>query len=109
MDGCREHGGCAESKMLVVLLFCCHGYDVNVVFDVVDVLGRRGALSGIRTHLDFVGHPLVKVVIGIYVPVGVSVLCLRVCVLYVPCMLWLCFVCCFVFLYDLCGFLNEFL
>ena len=43
--------------MVMVLLFCCHGYvvdvvfdDVNVVCDVVDVLGRRGALSGIRMH-----------------------------------------------------------
>ena len=56
--------GCT-CMIVVVLLSSCHGYVVDVVFDVVEVLGRRGALSGIRTHLDFVGHPLVKVVIGI--------------------------------------------
>ena len=29
--------------MVMVLLFSCHGYVVDVVFDIVDVLGSKGA------------------------------------------------------------------
>ena len=40
----------AGCKMVLVLLFCCHSYDVNVVWMFVDVLGSKGARCGIRMH-----------------------------------------------------------
>ena len=45
----REQG-CGRLHDDVVLLFCCHSYDVNVVWMFVDVLGSKGARCGIRMH-----------------------------------------------------------
>ena len=36
--------------MVVVWVLCCHDYVVNVVFDVLDILGSKGALCGISKH-----------------------------------------------------------
>ena len=40
----------AESMVWLCCCFCGHVYDVDVVFDIVDVLGSKGACYGIRTH-----------------------------------------------------------
>ena len=34
--------------VVVALLSCCHGYDVDVVFVVVDVLSGKGTMIDIR-------------------------------------------------------------
>ena len=38
----------AESKVMVVLMFCGHVYVSDVVFVVVDVLSSKGAVIDIR-------------------------------------------------------------
>ena len=90
-EGLDGWAGCvevvAESKVVMVMLFCCHGYDEESVvllllmFYVVEEL-----VVALVSIWFVVGHFVVKATIGNYVLGCVSLCVCVTCMLYVLCM-----------------------